>query len=75
MHAVGVESRTALQILAAIDIIGGTVLLFTPFALVGASMIGSGVGSENLGQNLLTNAVECGTIHKSRLNIWLGELK
>jgi RHS repeat-associated protein len=45
MHAVGVEHRVALQILAAIDIVAGVALLFTPFAAVGASMVGSGVGS------------------------------
>ncbi|QVK19282.1 DNRLRE domain-containing protein [Mycoplasmatota bacterium] len=45
MDALGVDSKLACQISAGIDIIGGTALLFTPFASVGASMIGSGVGS------------------------------
>ena len=58
MNAAGVDSKLASQISAGIDVIGGTVLLFTPFASVGASMIGSGVGSfaggyisESLGGN------------------------
>ena len=39
------ESKLASQISAGIDIVGGTALCFTPFAPIGASMIGSGVGS------------------------------
>ena len=45
MDAAGVDSKLASQISAGIDVVGGTALLFTPFAPVGASMIGSGVGS------------------------------
>lgn len=46
MDAAGVESKTASQISAGLDIVSGTALCFVPGAQgIGASMIGSGVGS------------------------------
>ena len=45
LSASGVNSKTVSQVSSGLNIAGGTVLLFTPFAPVGASMIGSGVGS------------------------------
>lgn len=41
----GVYSKLACQISAGLDIAAGTALLFTPFAGLGAMMIGAGVGS------------------------------
>ena len=46
MDAAGVDSKTASQISAGLDIVAGTALCFVPGAqAVGASMVGSGVGS------------------------------
>ena len=56
MSAAGVDGRTASIISSGLNIVAGTALLFTPFAGIGASMIGAGVGglaggfiSESLG--------------------------
>jgi hypothetical protein len=45
MDAAGVDSKLASQISAGIDIFAGLILLYTPFAGIGAAMIGSGIGS------------------------------
>ncbi|MBQ4570337.1 MAG: hypothetical protein IJB21_01420 [Bacilli bacterium] len=44
LDATGVDGKTANIIISALDIIAGTILCFTPFAAVGAGMIGSGIG-------------------------------
>ena len=44
-RAVGFDSKTATMLTAGVDIVGGAALLLTPFAPVGAGMIGSGFGS------------------------------
>lgn len=46
MDAAGVDSKLAFQISAGLNIVGGTALCFVPgMQVMGASMIGSGVGS------------------------------
>lgn len=45
ISASGANGKTAILITSALNIIAGVFLCFTPFACVGASMIGSGVGS------------------------------
>jgi hypothetical protein len=49
LNATGVSGKTATIITSALDIVAGVALCFTPFASVGANMIGSGVGSLALG--------------------------
>ena len=56
MSAAGVDGKTASIVNSSLNIIAGIVLCFTPFASMGASMIGSGIGgltggyiSESLG--------------------------
>lgn len=44
LSAAGVSGKTASLIMSGLDIIGGIALCFTPFAGIGANMIGSGVG-------------------------------
>ena len=44
MSAAGVNGKLASIISSGLSIVGGIALLFTPFAAIGASMIGSGVG-------------------------------
>ena len=43
MSAAGVDGKTASIVTNALSIVGGIALCFTPFAAIGASMIGSGV--------------------------------
>ncbi len=64
MSAAGVDGKTASIISSALSIAGGIALCFSPFAAVGANMIGSGVGgiaggyiSEGLGFNFETGAM------------------
>ena len=44
-RAAGFDSKTATMLSAGADVVGGAALLMTPFAAVGAGMIGSGFGS------------------------------
>ncbi len=49
MRAAGFDSKAATMISAGVDIVAGTALLMTPFAPVGAGMVGSGFGALALG--------------------------
>lgn len=69
MDAAGVDSKLASIISSGLNIVAGTALLFTPFAAIGASMIGSGIGgiaggyiSEALGFSFTTGALIGGII-------------
>jgi len=44
MDAAGVDGKTASLISSGLNIVGGIALCFTPFAGIGANMIGSGIG-------------------------------
>lgn len=64
MSAAGVNGKVASIISSALSIVGGIALCFTPFAAMGASMIGSGIGgiaggyiSEALGGRFETGAM------------------
>lgn len=45
MSAAGVDGKLATIIASVLNIVTGVALMFTPFAAIGASMIGSGVGA------------------------------
>ena len=53
--AAGVDSRTASMITSGLSIAAGIVMLATPFAPMGAAMIGSGIGS--IGGGLIAEAM------------------
>ncbi|WP_251617681.1 hypothetical protein [Pumilibacter muris] len=64
MSAAGVNGKVASIISSALNIVAGIALCFTPFAAMGASMIGSGIGgiaggfiSEALGGSFETGAM------------------
>jgi hypothetical protein len=64
MSASGVDGKVASIVSSALNIVAGVVLCFTPFAAIGASMIGAGVGgiaggyiSEALGGRFETGAM------------------
>ena len=58
MSAIGVDGKVASIISAGLNIVAGVALCFTPLAALGASMIGSGVGS--IGGGFLSEALGFG---------------
>lgn len=58
MSAAGVDGKVASIISAGLNIVAGVALCFTPLAALGASMIGSGVGS--IGGGFLSEALGFG---------------